>query len=632
LWAACSVSTFLRGDGDCSLVNLISNVTGTLPAANGGTGVTSLGSLTRVNDSNVTLTLGGTPTGALINNTSLTLGWTGLLPATRGGLGISTVTDDTMIIANGSGWVSSSLPDCLDTSGNHLNYNPTTNSIFCGTTSSVSPVTPANPTAVIGLTAVNGTSPNFIRSDGAPALSQAIAPTWTGTHTFNNSVTLNGGASSNGNITAARFLAGSGSAGSPGLSFSGENNTGFFRDGTTARINVSGNGSQIGYWDASRIYNAGDGIFEGRNFSAGGANSGATAVQLCHTGSGYGQIGVNVVCGAGSTESYGTNDVAGRIAFSNGSSRQWRFDSAVSGTGTITWVNQATLSSGGDLTISGSLNTSGTTSHIGPNNSTASNLYVGTTNGFISNSGRGLVAINGTTSSYLAFGNNGALSGYLGTDGSGNVELYNPSGPIVFYPSGTLKATIASNGGLFMAGATGGSQGSGTINATGLYVNGVAVGTGGSTTVFKASATDRSSTTTLASDPDLTFTSAASAVYKIDFCLVFGGVTTGTQGFKFAFNRTSSGTDPGQWGGSSRVNGSGTTHSGIFMGDGPGGTTGQVSFATISVGNQQDSVCGSGQLVTSGTSSYAIQWAQNSSSANATRLGQGSFLEYRRIN
>lgn len=46
----------------------------------------------------------------------------------------------------------------------------------------------ANPTATIGLTAVNGTATSAIRSDGAPALSQSISPTWTGTHTFTNSL------------------------------------------------------------------------------------------------------------------------------------------------------------------------------------------------------------------------------------------------------------------------------------------------------------------------------------------------------------------------------------------------------------------------------------------------------------
>lgn len=42
-----------------------------------------------------------------------------------------------------------------------------------------------NPTAQVGLTAVNGTASTFVRSDGAPALNVGITPTWTGTHTFN---------------------------------------------------------------------------------------------------------------------------------------------------------------------------------------------------------------------------------------------------------------------------------------------------------------------------------------------------------------------------------------------------------------------------------------------------------------
>lgn len=42
----------------------------------------------------------------------------------------------------------------------------------------------ANPTASVGLTAVNGTANTAMRSDGAPALDQGIVPTWTGQHTF----------------------------------------------------------------------------------------------------------------------------------------------------------------------------------------------------------------------------------------------------------------------------------------------------------------------------------------------------------------------------------------------------------------------------------------------------------------
>jgi hypothetical protein len=43
----------------------------------------------------------------------------------------------------------------------------------------------ANPTASVGLSIVNGSASTFMRSDGAPALSQSISPTWTGTHSFN---------------------------------------------------------------------------------------------------------------------------------------------------------------------------------------------------------------------------------------------------------------------------------------------------------------------------------------------------------------------------------------------------------------------------------------------------------------
>ncbi len=42
-----------------------------------------------------------------------------------------------------------------------------------------------NPLATVGLTTDNGSATTFMRSDAAPALSQAIIPTWTGLHTFN---------------------------------------------------------------------------------------------------------------------------------------------------------------------------------------------------------------------------------------------------------------------------------------------------------------------------------------------------------------------------------------------------------------------------------------------------------------
>lgn len=70
----------------------------------------------------------------------------------------------------------------------------------------------ANPSATVGLTAVNGSAATYMRSDGAPALSQSIAPTWTGGHTFSpasgQALTINGAANS-----YCIFLTASGTAG-----------------------------------------------------------------------------------------------------------------------------------------------------------------------------------------------------------------------------------------------------------------------------------------------------------------------------------------------------------------------------------------------------------------------------------
>lgn len=55
--------------------------------------------LTKVDDTNVTMTLGGTPATSLLNATSMTLGWTGQLAVPRGGTGNSTFTEYSVICA-----------------------------------------------------------------------------------------------------------------------------------------------------------------------------------------------------------------------------------------------------------------------------------------------------------------------------------------------------------------------------------------------------------------------------------------------------------------------------------------------------------------------------------------------------
>lgn len=82
--------------GDIPALSYVSSVSATAPITSTGgltptIGVTAA-ALTKSDDTNVTLTLGGSPTTALLAATSLTLGWTGQLAVSRGGTGVSTAT------------------------------------------------------------------------------------------------------------------------------------------------------------------------------------------------------------------------------------------------------------------------------------------------------------------------------------------------------------------------------------------------------------------------------------------------------------------------------------------------------------------------------------------------------------
>lgn len=100
-----------------------------LTAQGNGTATTSLAwgtidatditaaALTKTDDTNVTLTLGGTPATSLIRAVSLTLGWSGTLAVGRGGSGASTLTG--VLIGNGT----SAFTAVAGTAGQFLRRN-----------------------------------------------------------------------------------------------------------------------------------------------------------------------------------------------------------------------------------------------------------------------------------------------------------------------------------------------------------------------------------------------------------------------------------------------------------------------------------------------------------------------------
>lgn len=141
----------------------------------------------------------------------------------------------------------------------------------------------ANPTGTVGLTAVNGVATSSIRSDGAPALSQSISPTWTGTHTFSNVIQPNGGINS------------------PGQSFYVINT-----NGTLAQPN----GDPINDTSNNLIIDGGAGLFDSNGTKG---SNGQVLVTSGSTATWSSQIGNAVNIGVGSPTPGQKLDVIGTV-------------------------------------------------------------------------------------------------------------------------------------------------------------------------------------------------------------------------------------------------------------------------------------------------------------------------------
>ena len=298
--------------------------------------------------------------------------------------------------------------------------------------------TAGNPSALVGLSAINGAAVTFMRSDAAPALNVGISPTWTGSHTFSNAVQVNGdhiAIAQTDNYIESRETDGATDAKVWWLRFVGGN----FHVQTRADSLAAGS-------DALVFTRAGTAITQ---LVFGNATDNPT---FSFTGTGTATFGGQVAAGTKVSIATDAPLITGGNVWSPAANLAVGTVGANSTALYTNSLSRLSINSSGTVTVN--TPTSGVAFRVA--NGFANSFAASVTGSNTSGQSYGLLVSGGTTSADEAL----------------RVTTQNGS---------TMLLRIFGDGGLQMGTATGGDMGAGTINATGFYINGVAVGGGGGT-------------------------------------------------------------------------------------------------------------------------------------------------------
>lgn len=279
--------------------------------------------------------------------------------------------------------------------------------------------------------------------------------------------------------------------------------------------------------------------------------------------------------------------------------------------------------------------TSGANSFFGTSNSSSFNLITNNQNRLgISNSGAVTIAaptsstalaVAGSASQHVAnFIANSTAGGSFGVLIEAGTNASDAALEVLNQAASTAYFQVLGNGGVVVGAPTGGNQGLGTVNATGLFINGVQ--TNPVAVKVKATGTNRISTTTLSNDPDLVFAITTAGTYKIE---VIAGVNcngSAANGISFTINYSGTIT-AGEQVSQTVMTGAGTiAAAGAISAVVTTPTGGTAGGTGANNGVQIEAV-----LVAGGAGIVGFSWAQSVSTATNTTLNAGSTMIITRI-
>lgn len=489
----------------------------------------------------------------------------------------------------------------------------------------------ANPSATIGLTATNGVATTAMRSDAAPALSQAISPTWTAAHAFSKVYATGSPAISLSSTLPAMGISDTDS-GADAKNWLTWANAGQYRlslysddwlsSGNAFVFSRSGVGLTdltFGNSTSNPTYTfAGSGAITSNGHLVPNVTSSPT-----WTGAHTFQVAPIVSTGAaGTLQTWTTGSVTSTFSASHTGSGSFTLGTA-GAAGLILAPGAATR-----MTVSGA----GNVTINAPSSGTA--LSVNTASGGLSQSITGTEPRtrwdNGTRAYEWINGGGGAVSAnvfglYDATaaalrfqvNSTGNVTISAPSSGVGLTVSGPGSGTAinVSTGAIQLAGSAGTSGQVLTSAGAGATPTWTTPTSGAITSVVKTSDTSYTSTTTLADDPHLVIALSASKTYQVELGVNVFYPVSSANGYKFQL--AYSGTLSSSFGGFTTSNGAISPHCYNNIRTDSTGITDFYCTATVR---------------TSTAANIKLQSAQVSSGANGVNVLTGSWLKVTLLN